>query len=416
MSQDQFNKNEKFPRFQPNRDENNKKGGPKFSNYWIWAILLATVIGFAMYGPFAKRTQPITVGDFKEMLLKHHVEKYIEVPNKNIVRVSIKKDSLRYYMEKLPTSAISNKKDEKPPQFSFESNERFREEILEFKKQNPVYFPDESYDPYFIEKDSTWFSGAVSFILPVLLFLAIWILLMRKMSGGGGAGGGPGGIFNIGKSKATLFDKGTKVNITFADVAGLDEAKVEVMEIVDFLKNPKKYTNLGGKIPKGALLIGPPGTGKTLLAKAMAGEAQVPFFSLSGSDFVEMFVGVGASRVRDLFKQAREKAPCIIFIDEIDAIGRARGKNVMMSNDERESTLNQLLVEMDGFGGDSGIIILAATNRPDVLDSALLRPGRFDRQISIDKPDLKGREEIFHVHLMPITKSNRLDIHKLASM
>lgn len=237
---------------------------------------------------------------------------------------------------------------------------------------------------------------------------------MRKMSGGAGGGGGPGGIFNIGKSKATLFDKGTKVNITFADVAGLDEAKVEVMEIVDFLKSPKKYTNLGGKIPKGALLVGPPGTGKTLLAKAVAGEAQVPFFSLSGSDFVEMFVGVGASRVRDLFKQAREKAPCIIFIDEIDAIGRARGKNAMMSNDERESTLNQMLVEMDGFGTDSGIIVLAATNRPDVLDSALLRPGRFDRQITIDKPDLKGREDIFKVHLKPIKISKTLDIHKLA--
>jgi cell division protease FtsH len=237
--------------------------------------------------------------------------------------------------------------------------------------------------------------------------------MMRKVGGGAGAGG-PGGIFNIGKSKATLFEKGTKVNINFNDVAGLDEAKVEVMEIVDFLKNPKKYTNLGGKIPKGALLIGPPGTGKTLLAKAVAGEAQVPFFSLSGSDFVEMFVGVGASRVRDLFKQAREKAPCIIFIDEIDAIGRARGKNMMMSNDETENTLNQLLVEMDGFGTDLGIIILAATNRPDVLDSALLRPGRFDRQISIDRPDLVGREAIFKVHLIPIKVSQTLDTHKLA--
>ena len=235
------------------------------------------------------------------------------------------------------------------------------------------------------------------------------------MGGGSGSGGGPGGIFNVGKSKATLFEKGgTKVNITFADVAGLEEAKEEVMEIVDFLKQPKKYTALGGKIPKGALLVGPPGTGKTLLAKAMAGEAQVPFFSLSGSDFVEMFVGVGASRVRDLFKQAREKAPCIIFIDEIDAIGRARGKNAMMSNDERENTLNQLLVEMDGFGGDTGIIILAATNRPDVLDSALLRPGRFDRQISIDRPDVKGREEIFKVHLGPLKVSENLDVHKLA--
>ena len=419
MSQENFNKNEKFPRFQPNRDENNgsKKGGPKFSSYWIWAILLVTVIGFSIYGPFAKRTQTISVAEFKEMLAKHHVEKYVEIPNKNLVRVSIKKDSLKYYAEKLPTNAISNKKDEKPPQFSFESNERFREEILDFKRDNPTVFPkemDRIYDPYLSERDSTWFTGILNFLLPVLLFLAIWILLMRKMSGGAGGSGGPGGIFNIGKSKATLFDKGTKVNITFADVAGLDEAKVEVMEIVDFLKNPKKYTNLGGKIPKGALLIGPPGTGKTLLAKAMAGEAQVPFFSLSGSDFVEMFVGVGASRVRDLFKQAREKAPCIIFIDEIDAIGRARGKNVMMSNDERESTLNQLLVEMDGFGTDSGIIVLAATNRPDVLDNALLRPGRFDRQISIDKPDLKGREAIFKVHLKPIKISDKVDIHKLA--
>ncbi len=418
MSQDNLNKNDKFPRFQPNRDENNnKKGGPRFNNYWIWAILLTTVIGFVTFGPFTKKTETISVAEFKTMLLKHHVEQYVEIPNKNIVRVSIKKDSLRYYQNKLPKSPISNKKDEKPPQFTFESNERFRDEILEFKKDNPTFFPkemDAEYDPYISKKDSTFFSGLIQFILPVLLFLAIWILLMRKMSGGAGAGGGPGGIFNIGKSKATLFDKGTKVNITFADVAGLDEAKVEVMEIVDFLKNPKKYTNLGGKIPKGALLIGPPGTGKTLLAKAMAGEAQVPFFSLSGSDFVEMFVGVGASRVRDLFKQAREKAPCIIFIDEIDAIGRARGKNIMMSNDERESTLNQLLVEMDGFGTDTGIIVLAATNRPDVLDNALLRPGRFDRQISIDKPDLKGREAIFKVHLKPIKISDKVDIHKLA--
>jgi cell division protease FtsH len=262
--------------------------------------------------------------------------------------------------------------------------------------------------------DTNWFSPLLQTLLPILIFIGLWVLLMRKMGGGAGGGGGPGGIFNIGKSKATLFDKGTKVNITFADVAGLDEAKVEVMEIVDFLRNPKKYTSLGGKIPKGALLVGPPGTGKTLLAKAMAGEAQVPFFSLSGSDFVEMFVGVGASRVRDLFKQAREKAPCVIFIDEIDAIGRARGKNMMMSNDERESTLNQLLVEMDGFGTDTGIIVLAATNRPDVLDTALLRPGRFDRQISIDKPDVKGREAIFKVHLKPIKVSEKVDIHKLA--
>jgi len=267
--------------------------------------------------------------------------------------------------------------------------------------------------PIKVTQEGEWFGPVANTVLSLLIIIGAWVLLMRKMGGQGGAGG-PGGIFSIGKSKATLFDKGAKVNVTFADVAGLDEAKVEVMEIVDFLKNPKKYTALGGKIPKGALLIGPPGTGKTLLAKAMAGEAQVPFFSLSGSDFVEMFVGVGASRVRDLFKQAREKAPCIIFIDEIDAIGRARGRNAIMSNDERENTLNQLLVEMDGFGGDTGIIILAATNRPDVLDTALLRPGRFDRQISIDKPDVKGRETIFKVHLLPIKISENLDLHKLA--
>jgi cell division protease FtsH len=295
---------------------------------------------------------------------------------------------------------------------SFKYSGDFEKQMDDFYKDNNV--PSDKRVSFTVTTERDILGGALQFLLPILLFVGLWVLLMRKMSGGAGGGGGPGGIFNIGKSKATLFDKGTKVNITFADVAGLDEAKVEVMEIVDFLKNPKKYTNLGGKIPKGALLVGPPGTGKTLLAKAVAGEAQVPFFSLSGSDFVEMFVGVGASRVRDLFKQAREKAPCIIFIDEIDAIGRARGKNAMMSNDERESTLNQLLVEMDGFGTDVGIIVLAATNRPDVLDTALLRPGRFDRQITIDKPDLVGREAIFKVHLKPIKISKTLDIKKLA--
>jgi AFG3 family protein len=255
----------------------------------------------------------------------------------------------------------------------------------------------------------------VQSVIMIVLFAAVWLFIMRRMSGG--SGGGPGGqIFNIGKSKATLFDKESQVNVTFNDVAGLEEAKQEVMEIVDFLRNPKKYTNLGGKIPKGALLVGSPGTGKTLLAKAVAGEAQVPFFSLSGSDFVEMFVGVGASRVRDLFRQAKDKAPCIIFIDEIDAIGRARGKNnIVGGNDERENTLNQLLVEMDGFGTDSGIIILAATNRPDVLDSALLRPGRFDRQVSIDKPDLIGREQIFKVHLKPVKLAEGVDAKKLSA-
>jgi AFG3 family protein len=415
MSQEQPNKEEKkFPGFNPNRKGEENKKGPKFSIYWVYAIIFAVLIGFSVYGPFTGKTKQINVGTFKQMLIKHQVEKYVEITNKNIVRVTIKKEYLNLY-EKNLEKGINGKIDENGPHFHFEVNERFREEILGFIKENPQYFSSVIDDPFESRKEKDFFSGPIfSFLLPVLLFVAIWILLMRKMSGGAGSGGGPGGIFNIGKSKATLFDKGTRVNITFADVAGLDEAKVEVMEIVDFLKNPKKYTNLGGKIPKGALLVGPPGTGKTLLAKAVAGEAQVPFFSLSGSDFVEMFVGVGASRVRDLFKQAREKAPCIIFIDEIDAIGRARGKNAMMSNDERESTLNQLLVEMDGFGTDVGIIVLAATNRPDVLDNALLRPGRFDRQISIDKPDLKGREAIFKVHLKPIKISEKVNIHKLA--
>ena len=336
------------------------------------------------------------------------LKKYIIVSNRNIVRVKLNANGVKSEEGKIGKNLKTN--DDYHAAFKIASVESFKDDMREFYKNNPnAQRPTED-----AASDANWFSPIIQTILPILIFIGLWILLMRKMGGGAGGGGGPGGIFNIGKSKATLFDKGTRVNITFADVAGLDEAKVEVMEIVDFLRNPKKYTALGGKIPKGALLVGPPGTGKTLLAKAMAGEAQVPFFSLSGSDFVEMFVGVGASRVRDLFKQAREKAPCIIFIDEIDAIGRARGKNMMMSNDERESTLNQLLVEMDGFGTDVGIIVLAATNRPDVLDTALLRPGRFDRQISIDKPDVKGREAIFKVHLKPIKVSEKVDIHKLA--
>ncbi|MFM7379515.1 MAG: ATP-dependent zinc metalloprotease FtsH, partial [Bacteroidota bacterium] len=280
-----------------------------------------------------------------------------------------------------------------------------RLKALAEKEGKPVLNPQ-------LETRHSWFSDALGFLLPTLLLVGLWFLLFRRVASGGGPGAQ---IFNIGKSKATLFDKDTKVNITFNDVAGLEEAKVEVIEVVDFLKNPKKYTALGGKIPKGVLLVGPPGTGKTLLAKAVAGEAQVPFFTLSGSDFVEMFVGVGASRVRDLFKQAREKAPCIIFIDEIDAVGRSRGKNqIMGGNDERESTLNQLLVEMDGFSTDLGIIMMAATNRPDVLDAALLRPGRFDRQISIDRPDLIGREQIFKVHLKALKLAAEVDAHKLA--
>ena len=405
----------KFP-FQPvnGSDDKPSRKTPKFSIYWIYAIIFAILIGsnFINMKPDLIATSE---QEFKNtMLAKGDVAKIDKLTNKKLVRVYIKTDSINkeFYIKKLGKRFDADKV-KNAPIFQFEVTDwnAFEERLAKFSIDNNLQEV-----PANVAEDTDWLSpGMVNILISVIMFVGIWILIMRKMGGSAGGAGGPGGIFNIGKSKATLFEKGgTKVNITFTDVAGLDEAKVEVMEIVDFLKNPKKYTALGGKIPKGALLIGPPGTGKTLLAKAMAGEAQVPFFSLSGSDFVEMFVGVGASRVRDLFKQAREKAPCIIFIDEIDAIGRARGKNMMMSNDERENTLNQLLVEMDGFGGDTGIIILAATNRPDVLDVALLRPGRFDRQISIDKPDVKGREAIFKVHLLPIKVSEKLDVFKLA--
>ena len=415
MSQDDQRSNDRnLNRFKSKEDGDNPKKGPKFNIYWVWAIIFAALLGFQFFGGLSADARQTTKLEFFDvMLLNGDVEQITTITNRNIVRVFVKKDSLtkQFYRTKLGKSWPVVKEME-GPQFEFRivKAEEFEKDLAKFYEKHPN-LPEINNK---IDSEGEFFQPLLSFVLPLLLIVLIWILLMRKMGGGAGGGSGPGGIFNIGKSRATLFDKGTRVNITFADVAGLDEAKVEVMEIVDFLKSPKKYTALGGKIPKGALLVGPPGTGKTLLAKAMAGEAQVPFFSLSGSDFVEMFVGVGASRVRDLFKQAREKAPCIIFIDEIDAIGRARGKNAIMSNDERESTLNQLLVEMDGFSGESGIIVLAATNRPDVLDSALLRPGRFDRQITIDKPDVKGREEIFKVHLKPIKISQKLDIHKLA--
>lgn len=293
------------------------------------------------------------------------------------------------------------------------SVDAFANTLKEAQETANVSKDDFIYPSY--ESKQNWLTPILSWVLPLIIVIAIWFFIMRRVSGGAG---GPGGqLFNIGKSKATLFDQNSKVNVTFKDVAGLDEAKEEVMEVVDFLKNPKKYTALGGKIPKGVLLVGPPGTGKTLLAKAVAGEAGVPFFSISGSDFVEMFVGVGASRVRDLFKQAREKAPCIVFIDEIDAIGRARGRNsIQGGNDERENTLNQLLVEMDGFSTDKGVILMAATNRPDVLDSALLRPGRFDRQIGIDRPDLKGRAAIFKVHLKQIKIAEEVTAEALSEM
>jgi len=390
-----------------------KKKGPKFNMYWIYGLIVVALIGLNFFSGSMKSAteKQKSFLEFKqEYLDKGNVKKVIIV-NKEIAEVFlIKPETPPATNNRGPLGA----RDANDPDFVFNIgsydvfDRNFQEVMKTYVAEGRPQVPVE------VETRGSFFRDFLSGVFPLLIVMVIlWIFIFRKMGpAGGGAGGG---IFSIGKSKAQLFEKGTKVNITFNDVAGLDEAKVEVMEIVDFLKNPKKYTALGGKIPKGALLVGPPGTGKTLLAKAVAGEAQVPFFSMSGSDFVEMFVGVGASRVRDLFKQARDKAPCIVFIDEIDAIGRARGKNAVMSNDERENTLNQMLVEMDGFGGDTGIIILAATNRPDVLDSALLRPGRFDRQISIDLPDAKGREQIFSVHLGPIKKSAHLDIKKLAA-
>ena len=349
MSQEPYKNDKKLPKFsnRPGSEggDNNPRKGPRFSIYWVYAIIFAVLIGIQLFGPFNSSNNQVEQTQFQQMLKDGDVEKYTIISNRNIVRVKLKDEAIPKWEGKIGKNLKSN--DEFQGTFKIASVESFKDDMRDFYNKNPQLPKVEASDT-----ETNWFSPVLQTILPILIFIGLWILLMRKMGGGAGGGGGPGGIFNIGKSRATLFDKGTRVNITFADVAGLDEAKVEVMEIVDFLKNPKKYTSLGGKIPKGALLVGPPGTGKTLLAKAMAGEAQVPFFSLSGSDFVEMFVGVGASRVRDLFKQAREKAPCIIFIDEIDAIGRARGKNMMMSNDERESTLNQLLVEMDGFGTD----------------------------------------------------------------
>ncbi len=403
--------NKQKPAMKPvNDNSNSPKKGPKFNIYWIYGIILLAIVGAQIYGGnLGSTTAEHSFQEFTEFLNKGQVSKLVVVNNEH-VDVYLKPGAIPAPPAgKFPSSAAATS--DKIPAFNFKIGtvDRFGKDLDEAEKN--IASADRPAVNYATEGD--YMQLLKSFLIPVILLVAMWFLIFRKMGAGGGGPGG-GGIFNIGKSKAQLFEKGTRVNITFNDVAGLDEAKVEVMEIVDFLKNPKKYTALGGKIPKGALLVGPPGTGKTLLAKAMAGEAQVPFFSMSGSDFVELFVGVGASRVRDVFKQAREKAPCIVFIDEIDAIGRARGKNVVMSNDERENTLNQLLVEMDGFSGDSGIIVLAATNRPDVLDVALLRPGRFDRQISIDIPDVKGREKIFDVHLKPIKKSKDLNIKKLA--
>ncbi|MFM7902428.1 MAG: ATP-dependent zinc metalloprotease FtsH, partial [Bacteroidota bacterium] len=368
---------------------------------------LIFAVNFMDLGGQSKETSWI---QFKnEMLLPHDVDR-IEVINKERVNVYIRKDKLNQDKYKAVAKKAIGDTPNDGPHFFFTIGD-----VGSFDKQmeeaQQGFAENEKIAIKYNNNERSLFDFFLTWLFPIILLVLLWMFLFRRMGGGGGGSQ----IFNIGKSKAQLFDKDMQVKVTFNDVAGLEEAKVEVMEIVDFLKNPKKYTSLGGKIPRGALLVGPPGTGKTLLAKAVAGEAQVPFFSLSGSDFVEMFVGVGASRVRDLFRQAKEKAPAIIFIDEIDAIGRARGKAPSFSaNDERESTLNQLLTEMDGFGSNSGVIILAATNRADVLDRALLRPGRFDRQIYVELPDLNGRKEIFKVHLKPVKTDSTVDIDFLA--
>jgi AFG3 family protein len=385
-----------------------KEDGGKFNYFWVYAILILFLFLSLNMSFFGTNKTEISKAQLQQMMEKGDVEKLVVI-NEDHAEVYLKETALaRPDYQKIAKSRFGTTNRGPHYFLSVASKESFENFVNGFYEKHPQ-LPQVELK---FERQEDWFFQLVGYLLPVILLIGFWVYMMRR-AGGGAMGGG--GIFNIGKSKAILFDKDEKINITFNDVAGLDEAKVEVQEIVEFLKSPQKYTSLGGKIPKGALLIGPPGTGKTLIAKAMAGEAQVPFFSISGSDFVEMFVGVGASRVRDLFRQAREKAPCIIFIDEIDAIGRARGKNIMQGNDERENTLNQLLVEMDGFSSEKGVIILAATNRPDVLDTALLRPGRFDRQISIDKPDLKGREQIFNVHLKAIKLGPDVSAEKLAA-
>jgi cell division protease FtsH len=380
----------------------------KFNPWWIYAVVATIFVIMWMSSSESRWVEPkkTSVSKFYEFLDANQVEKVIVI-NKNTAEVFLKKEALKEDAhKKIPAKDLLDNPNN-GPHYSLEigNDEIFQNKLDAAKRENKLT----SYD---YKSSNDWTEILVSF-LPIIVLVGVWIFIMRRMSGG--AGGGGAQIFSIGKSKAKLFDEKNDVKTTFKDVAGLEGAKEEIQEIVEFLKNPQKYTNLGGKIPKGALLVGPPGTGKTLLAKAVAGEAQVPFFSLSGSDFVEMFVGVGASRVRDLFKQAKEKSPAIIFIDEIDAVGRARGKNNFSgSNDERENTLNQLLTEMDGFGTNSNVIVLAATNRADVLDKALMRAGRFDRQIYVDLPDVRERAEIFKVHLEPLKKTPNLDTDFLA--
>jgi AFG3 family protein len=389
-----------------------KNPKPRFNTNWIFAVLAVSLILFTLFNN-GKTAQPTTTAEIRDMIKSHDIERVI-IANKDQAEIYLKKAALesgRY--PKLPKAGTGFGLTAPKPNFTITIGD-LTSFIADFKdyQKNAGYSDSELISPEYVKRPN-WFGDILSWLLLPVLLIGFWLFMMKRMSGGGA--GGAGGIFSVGKSRAQIFDKDTNVKLNFNDVAGLEEAKTEVMEIVDFLKNPKKYTNLGGKIPKGALLIGPPGTGKTMLAKAVAGEANVPFFSISGSDFVEMFVGVGASRVRDLFKQAKEKAPCIVFIDEIDAVGRARGRNANFgSNDERENTLNQLLTEMDGFGTNMGVIILAATNRADILDRALMRAGRFDRQIHVELPDLVEREAIFKVHLRPIKLEKAFDIGFMA--
>ncbi|MGC6429975.1 MAG: ATP-dependent zinc metalloprotease FtsH [Jejuia sp.] len=388
-----------------NNNKNVKDKKPRFSPYWIYGIILSLFLVFTLFNNSGLESGNLTnPTQFFKFVQDGDVAK-VEIVNRRLAKVYLTREAAQKEIHKKTKSTSFIPSATAAPNYKFEFGELeiFQNELNDIIEQN-----DLDLEPVYVTEENHLADFLIG-ILPFVLLIGVWIFIMRRMSGG--AGGGAGGqIFNIGKSKAKLFDQNTEVKTSFKDVAGLEGAKEEVQEIVDFLKYPEKYTTLGGKIPKGALLVGPPGTGKTLLAKAVAGEAKVPFFSLSGSDFVEMFVGVGASRVRDLFKQAKEKSPSIIFIDEIDAIGRARGKNAMSgSNDERENTLNQLLTEMDGFGTNTNVIVMAATNRADILDKALMRAGRFDRQIFVDLPDVRERKEIFEVHLRPLKKTKELD-------
>jgi ATP-dependent metalloprotease FtsH len=407
-------KNDEQPKGQGSKDKK-KKGLPNrpFNPYWIYVVIAVILIGQLLFSFSSGLPKIESWNEFKnEMLEPGDVERIVVIQSERIAQIYIKDEALQKNPD-LYEKALEKpfgQSNKRGPHFQYPiGNAELFAKLLEDAQEK---MPEEDRIIPEYDNRTNWGADAISWLLPIALMVGIWIFIMRRMSGPGGGGAQ---IFNIGKSKAVLFDKNTQVKITFKDVAGQEEAKEEIEEIVDFLKNPDRYTALGAHIPKGVLLVGPPGTGKTLLAKAVAGEAQVPFFSLSGSDFVEMFVGVGASRVRDLFKQAKEKSPSIIFIDEIDAIGRARGKSAAQgSNDERENTLNQLLTEMDGFGTNSGVILMAATNRADILDRALLRPGRFDRQIHVDMPDLNERKEIFKVHLKPLKLDDKVDVEFLA--